>query len=42
MLFTMFLVERDWVFMGRVAEMHGLRIQHEIDEFVLFKGQNLV
>ena len=41
-LVAVFLVERDWVFMGRVAEMHGLRIQHEIDEFVLFKRQNLV
>ena len=37
MLFAVLLVKRDWVFMGRMTEMHGLRIQHEVDELILFQ-----
>jgi hypothetical protein len=42
MLVAVFLVERDRVFMGRTAEVHGFRIQDEVDELVLIKRQNLV
>jgi hypothetical protein len=42
MLVAVFLVERDRVFVGRMTEVHGFRIQDEVDELVLIQRQDLV
>jgi hypothetical protein len=41
-LVAVFLVERDRVFVGRMTEVHGFRIQDEVDELVLIQRQDLV